>query len=78
MFQENYSVTPTLQPIVPAVRLSLLDDAGRLRLRLAALEILDEVGIHCPSPLALEIYAAHGARVDFERQVVVDDVIKFG
>ena len=35
-----------------------------------SLEILDEVGIHCPSKKALNIYAEHGAQVDFESRIV--------
>jgi len=34
------------------------------------LHLLDEVGIHFPSPTALEIFASHGARVDFENEIV--------
>ena len=39
-------------------------------LKSATLEILEEVGIHCPSKKALDIYAEHGAQVDFENQIV--------
>ncbi|MFQ6059256.1 MAG: trimethylamine methyltransferase family protein, partial [Anaerolineae bacterium] len=38
--------------------------------RSATLTILEEVGIHCPSEKALNIYAEHGAQVDFDRQIV--------
>jgi trimethylamine--corrinoid protein Co-methyltransferase len=34
------------------------------------LRILDEIGVHVPSSKALDILAAHGARVDFEKQIV--------
>jgi len=66
----NYTATPSLQPIVPAYHLRILGDEQLQRLRSAVLEILDEVGIHCPSAKALHIYAEHGAQVDFERQIV--------
>jgi trimethylamine--corrinoid protein Co-methyltransferase len=36
----------------------------------ATLTILEEVGIHCPSKKALDIYADHGGEVDFGSQIV--------
>jgi trimethylamine--corrinoid protein Co-methyltransferase len=65
-----HSPTPQLQPITPAYRLRVLSDAQLAQFKAGTLEILQEAGIHCPSPKALEIYAAHGARVDFESQIV--------
>jgi trimethylamine--corrinoid protein Co-methyltransferase len=56
--------TPTLQPIKPAYRLRILSGEQLERLQGATLEILDEVGVHCPSERALSIYAEHGAEVD--------------
>lgn len=64
------SATPPLEPIRPAARLRLLDDGQLADLRAATLEILDEVGVHCPSDRALELYAAHGARVDRASRIV--------
>jgi trimethylamine:corrinoid methyltransferase-like protein len=51
--------TPTLQPIKPAYRLRILSGEQLERLQGATLEILDEVGVHCPSERALSIYAEH-------------------
>jgi len=65
-----YSETPQLQPIVPAYHLRILSEGQVDQLQAATLEILEEVGIHCPSERALNIYAEHGARVDFETQIV--------
>lgn len=62
--------TPLLQPIVPAYHVRILTDEQLQILRSATLSILEEVGVHCPSPKALQIYADHGARVDFEKQLV--------
>jgi len=62
--------TPSLQPIVPAYHLRILSDEQLAQLRSGTLEILEEVGVHCPSAKALGIYAEHGARVDFGRQIV--------
>jgi len=64
------SRTPQLEPIVPAYRLRILSDAQLAQLRSATLQILAETGIQCPSEKALNIYAEHGAQVDFESQLV--------
>jgi len=66
----EYTATPELQPIVPTFRLRILEDEQLEQLRSATLQILDEVGIRCPSKKALAIYADHGARVDLDRQIV--------
>jgi trimethylamine:corrinoid methyltransferase-like protein len=47
--------TPALQPIVPAYHLRILSDEQSAQFKSATLEILDEVGIHCPSQKALAI-----------------------
>ena len=65
-----HSETPKLQPIEPAYHLRILDDGQLDQLRVATLEILEEVGVHCPSEKALAIYADRGAAVDLERQIV--------
>jgi trimethylamine--corrinoid protein Co-methyltransferase len=64
------SQTPDLQPIVPGYRLRILRDGQLEQFKAATLEILEEVGVHCPSERALGIYAEHGARVDFESRIV--------
>ena len=66
----TYSETPQLQPIVPAYHLRILDDEQLEQFKSATLTILEEVGIHCPSEKALNIYAEHRAQVDFESQIV--------
>jgi len=68
--EKMYSKTPQLQPIVPGYRLRILSDEQLEQFKSATLEILEEVGVHCPSEKALNIYAEHGARVDFESQIV--------
>ncbi len=65
-----HNQTPQLQPITPAYRLRILTDGQLDQFKAGTLEILQEAGIHCPSEKALEIYAEHGAQVDFETQVV--------
>jgi trimethylamine:corrinoid methyltransferase-like protein len=64
------SVTPALQPIVPAYHVQIVEDQQLDQLQSATLEILEQVGIHCPSEKALKIYSEHGAVVDHQRQLV--------
>jgi trimethylamine:corrinoid methyltransferase-like protein len=64
------SATPPLRPIRPAHRARFLDDGQLTDLREATLEILEEVGVHCPSALVRAIYAEHGALVDEAQEVV--------
>ena len=64
------SVTPPLQPITPAYHLRILGDEQLRQLKNATLTILQEIGVHCPSRKALQIYAEHGAHVDFGTQIV--------
>ncbi len=65
-----HSETPQLEPIVPSYHIRILSDQQLEQLKSATLEILEEVGIHCPSKKALAIYAEHGAQVDFENEIV--------
>jgi len=65
-----YSETPPLQPIRPSYHLRILSDEQLEQLKSVTLTILKETGIHCPSEKALNIYAEHGAQVDFENQIV--------
>jgi len=64
------SETPLLEPIVPAYHVRILSDEQLAQLKSATLEVLETVGIHCPSGKALKIYAEHGAHVDFESEIV--------
>jgi len=64
------SETPALQPITPKYKVRILDDGQLNDLKSATLEILEEVGIHCPSGKALDIYAQNGAMVDVDERIV--------
>jgi trimethylamine--corrinoid protein Co-methyltransferase len=66
----EHSETPRLKPIVPSYHVRILPDEQLAQMKSATLEILDDVGIHCPSDRARRIYAEHGARVDRDTQVV--------
>ena len=64
------SATPPLAPIRPAYHLRILDDGQLADLRAATLEILDTIGVHCPSETVRRRYEAHGARVDHAAGIV--------
>lgn len=64
------SETPLLQPIRPKQQFHILDEGQIQTLANGTLEILAETGVHCPSEKCLNIYAEHGAKVDFENQIV--------
>lgn len=65
-----HSETPELQPIAPAYHLRILSDEQLEAFKSATLEILADVGIHCPSKRARDIYVEHGALVDTDSQIV--------
>jgi len=64
------SPTPALQPIRPAYHLQILTESQLAQLREATLQILERVGVHCPSARARKIYQDHGAEIDPEREIV--------
>ena len=64
------SETPAIKPIVPAYRIQLLEHDQLQQFRSGTFEILEKTGFHCPSEIALNIYAEHGAMVDFDKQIV--------
>jgi trimethylamine--corrinoid protein Co-methyltransferase len=66
----SYSETLALEPVRPAYRTQILTDEQLEQVQAATLQVLEETGIHCPFEKALAIYAEHGARVDFESQIV--------
>ena len=65
-----YSETPDIIPFTSPFKSEVLTPAELETLKGKTLHLLDEVGIHFPSPTALEIFARHGARVDFENEIV--------
>jgi trimethylamine--corrinoid protein Co-methyltransferase len=65
-----FTQTPLIEPIVPAYNIRLLNDQQLEQFKSGTLEILEKTGFHCPSERALEIYAEHGGKVDFENQIV--------
>jgi trimethylamine--corrinoid protein Co-methyltransferase len=54
----------------PKLRLGILTPDEIQRLHAATLHIIEHVGVRFPSKRALEIWQAHGAQVDLEKQIV--------
>ena len=65
-----FSETPPIQPITPTYRIRILSDEQLEQFKSNTFEILENTGFHCPSERALNIYAEHGGKVDFEKQIV--------
>jgi trimethylamine--corrinoid protein Co-methyltransferase len=61
---------PNIEPIRSKIRLEVLSADQVQAIQSATLHILEDVGVHFPSPRALAVFAEHGAKVDWERQVV--------
>jgi trimethylamine--corrinoid protein Co-methyltransferase len=61
---------PPIEPLKPAFHLRCTTDAQLDRLQEATLTILKDVGVRFPSKKALDVFAAHGAQVNQDTQVV--------
>jgi trimethylamine--corrinoid protein Co-methyltransferase len=64
------SETPDILPFASPFRMEPLGPAELKKLRAGTLELLERVGVHFPSGRALQIFADHGANVDFDRELV--------
>jgi len=64
------SKTPDIVPFTSPFRAELLTEAQLETLKGGTLHLLDEVGVHFPSRRALEIFADHGAAVDWDTEIV--------
>jgi len=65
-----YSETPDIIPFTSPFKQGVLSEAEVEKLKEGTLELLDEVGVHFPSRKALQIFDDHGARVDWDSEVV--------
>jgi trimethylamine--corrinoid protein Co-methyltransferase len=65
-----YSETPDIVPFATTFRSELLTQAELETLKSGTLCLLDEVGVRFPSRRALEIFAEHGAQVDWKTEIV--------
>jgi len=61
---------PPIEPIRSAFRLRFLDDEQLNQLQEATLVVLEKVGVRFPSRKALEVFAAHGADVNWQTEIV--------
>ncbi len=61
---------PPIEPIRARHRVQFLSDDQLEQMQMAALEILEEVGVKFPSEKALAIFDDHGAEVDHDAQIV--------
>jgi len=64
------SETPPLQPIKPNNPFHIVSEDQIQTLANGTLEILADIGVHCPSEKCRRIYAEHGASVDFDKHIV--------
>jgi trimethylamine--corrinoid protein Co-methyltransferase len=67
---DTYSETPDIVPFPTSFKSELLTQAQLETLKGGTLRLLDEVGVHFPSRKALGILADHGAKVDWDTEVV--------
>jgi trimethylamine--corrinoid protein Co-methyltransferase len=61
---------PAIEPIICSRPLRFLSKTQLDQLHNATLEVLEKVGVYFPSQTALDIFAEHGAKVDFDTQIV--------
>lgn len=66
----------------PRLRLEILSLEDVTRIHQATLEVIEQVGVRFPSHKALEIWQAHGARIDHDTQIIrapaqlIEDALK--
>jgi trimethylamine--corrinoid protein Co-methyltransferase len=65
-----YSETPDIIAFDTSHKRRILTEEQLETLKEGTLWLLEEVGVHFPSQMALEIFADHGAKVDFKAQIV--------
>ncbi len=61
---------PPIQPIQPKIKLEVLNPDELAEIKSATLHILAHTGVRFPSERALKVFAAHGAQIDWEKQIV--------
>jgi len=64
------SETPDIVAFPLPLKTEVLTESQLERIKAGTLRLLDEVGVHFPSQKALEIFADHGAKVDWETEIV--------
>jgi trimethylamine--corrinoid protein Co-methyltransferase len=59
-----------IEPVRPKFRLELLTSGQLAELKAAMLHVMEHVGVHFPSERALDVFARHGATIEWDQQVV--------
>ena len=59
-----------IKPIQPKLRVDVLSADQVAEIRAATLHVLEVVGVHFPSEIALSVFTEHGAQVDPKSQIV--------
>jgi trimethylamine--corrinoid protein Co-methyltransferase len=62
--------TPDIIPFVSPIKAEVLTQAELETVKEKTLQLLNDVGVHFPSSVALNVFAEHGARVDRENEIV--------
>jgi len=67
---DSYSPTPDILAFDSSLKLDVLTAEQIDILKQGTLQLMEAVGVRFPSPRALEIFADHGAQVDWEKHIV--------
>jgi len=65
-----HTPTPDILAYPTTYKHDVLSQSQLDALRAGTLHILKDVGVHFPSPMALEIFSDHGAEVDWDHEIV--------
>jgi trimethylamine--corrinoid protein Co-methyltransferase len=65
-----HSETPDILPFISPVKYDVLSDQQLKSLKQGTYHILEKIGTKFPSQTALQIFADHGAQVDWENEIV--------
>jgi len=65
-----FSETPEIIPFVSPIKAEVLTQGELETVKSKTLQLLNDVGVHFPSSIALDIFAEHGAQVDRENEIV--------
>ena len=64
------SKTPDILPFTSPLKYEVLSEGQIDTLKQGTFHLLEQVGVHFPSQIALKIFADHGAQVDWENEIV--------
>jgi trimethylamine--corrinoid protein Co-methyltransferase len=67
---QMHSETPDIMPFTSPIKYEVLTDEQIGTLKQGTFQLMEEVGIRFPSQAALKTFADHGAKVDWEKEIV--------